>query len=106
MGTPPVRPSCRSTQRVSSSNRNALAEMLMPASLDQLSVRSHHLDHLGQRSAIDAATAGHRDSRPQPELRLGVTLLGVDVDRLAGTAFIGEKEVPDAIIAENDGHCP
>src|ERR1700677_455990 len=89
-GTPIVRPSVRSTHMQSESNltRFALTEELIPCPLDPLTICQHNLQQLTESSSVVTIIVGQPNLRLQPEFRLRVTLLNVDVDLLTRRALV------------------
>ena len=104
-GAPIVRPSSRSTHKVSSSKRTALAEMLMPRPFDLFASRDNNPAEPCQIATGEAKTIRQRNLWPQPELRLRTGVLDMDVGRFARAAFAGTKEKPRAADAKHNRYC-
>src|SRR5262249_52417107 len=103
-GTPRVRPSVSSTHMVCSSNRTTVAEILMPRSQDPISIFRDSPYDMPKLSRIEAVAVGNRDVRLSPNLAISPATFDVNVWQFARVAFVREKEVSQAALAENDGH--
>jgi hypothetical protein len=100
-----VRPSAKSTHKVSSSKRTALAEVLMPRPFDLFASRGNNPAEPRQIATGEAKTIRQCNLWPQPELRLRTGVLDMDMGRLARAAFVGIKEKPRAADTKNNRPC-
>jgi len=103
-GTPTTRPSSRSTHRLSSSKRTALAEVVIPSPFDQLTVVRRYGHQLAQGCGVEAIACSNADLWHQPKLRFMTTRPYVDMNRLARAALVRIEEKPEAFVAKNHGH--
>lgn len=104
IGAPIVRPSTRSTHKVSSSQRTALAEMLMPRPFDFFAPAFNNSHQVRQFAARKPGAIGDGDFRAQPKLRFIVAFFDVGVNRLAGASFVREEKEPRTALSKNDWH--
>src|SRR5574337_630243 len=103
-GTSMIRPSSKWTHMLSSSNRTALAEVVMPSPFDQLSVGLCHLHRLAQRPGVKAVAGGDSNLWFEPEFGLIAAGPHVHVHRLARAALVGLEEEAEALVAKRHRH--
>src|ERR1035437_3984777 len=103
-GAAMVRPSDRLTHRVSSSNRTALGEVLIPSPFNEFLVGGNDASQLPQRACVKTVTVGQVNRRREPEFCLTVRATYMDVHRLTRIALVGVKEKPETFVAEHDRH--
>src|SRR5665213_3030513 len=82
----------------------ALAEVVIPGSLDLIAMILDRFQQPRQDPGVEAPIVGHGDRRKKPELGIRIVLEHVDVGRLKRSALIGIEVEATAAIAENHGH--
>ena len=83
-GTPSVRPSLKSTHIVWSSNRTAVAEMLIPGSQDQVPTLGNDAQNTRKFDRVEAVTFGNRNRWLKPNFGVPAAAFHVNMPRLAG----------------------
>src|SRR6185437_11376229 len=103
-GTPNVRPSDSSTHIVCSSKRTAVAEIVIPGLQDGATSLGNDMQDTRKFDGIEAITLGDGYLWLKPHLGVSAAAFDVNVPWLARKPFVGEKEIAQASIAEDNRH--
>src|SRR5262249_1630353 len=93
-----------STHMVWSSNRTAVAEMVMPRSQDTFSIVRYGPQNSRKLSRIEAVALRESYVGFQPDLSVAAAALDMDMYWLTWQTFVREEIVSQAAFAENNGH--
>src|SRR5699024_1034702 len=103
-GTPTVRPSLSSTQKLSSLKVTSLGEVVIPSLLELVAVVGIHRGDFAECLCVETIVTRQLGACRKPELRFSTSLENVDMGRLQRAAFVGIKEELEPIQAQDDRH--
>ena len=89
---------------LSSSKRNALAEVVIPCPFNQFLVAACNLHEVFERGYVETDAVGDAHLRVQPKLRFAGSGAHVHVHRFAGVAFVRIEEEAKALVSEHHRH--